>query len=270
MGFSEGTTVTTPFPIPGYGTVDTDRVFAVAQLASLSTRAAVREQRACSRRKTANRFYSDVRISHGGTRLSPVIEYDIFPIVRSSSPVEEEDRTEEPGELDYFDLVSLYASFLVDAARAQARGDLTRPTGQACSAQFANRTALTRTKRAEERKKVKALQEFLKLPRLLAASRHKGRGTTTPPKADTPMIAGDIPITVGSPEWDDLTDRRAKLIHKKNREGLNDQEKAEFAELQRISRLATAAAFPPGLSHLDSKLEAIEKRLGQNGGDTKR
>ncbi len=52
------------------------------------------------------------------------------------------------------------------------------------------------------------------------------------------------PITVGSPEWDRLTERRAELIHKKNRTGLSAEESAEYERLQIISGDIIRALFP--------------------------
>lgn len=50
--------------------------------------------------------------------------------------------------------------------------------------------------------------------------------------------------TVGSPEWDRLTQRRAELIHKKNRTGLSAEESAEYERLQSISGDIIRANFP--------------------------
>lgn len=54
-------------------------------------------------------------------------------------------------------------------------------------------------------------------------------------------------IEVGTPEWDELTARRAVLIHKKNRAGLTTEEWEEFNRLQAISRQAIQETFPIGL-----------------------
>jgi hypothetical protein len=51
-------------------------------------------------------------------------------------------------------------------------------------------------------------------------------------------------IQVGTPEWDALTERRAELIHKKNREGLDEVEQVEFDRLQRMSLDVVNATFP--------------------------
>jgi hypothetical protein len=63
-----------------------------------------------------------------------------------------------------------------------------------------------------------------------------------PTKVGKPV--GEDPIAVGTPEWDNLTNRRAELIHKKNREGLNENERTEYERLQQISQAAIARAFP--------------------------
>lgn len=57
--------------------------------------------------------------------------------------------------------------------------------------------------------------------------------------------AHDQTVTVGTPEWDRLTERRAQLISKKNRQGLTDAEWAEYEILQERSRKAIAITFPP-------------------------
>lgn len=51
-------------------------------------------------------------------------------------------------------------------------------------------------------------------------------------------------IVVGSAEWDALTKRRAELIVKKNRGGLDPAEAAEFERLQERSRGIIEKAFP--------------------------
>lgn len=55
----------------------------------------------------------------------------------------------------------------------------------------------------------------------------------------------NIVPAVGSPEWDALTNRRAELIRKRNRDGLTDGERAELDSLQRLSRDAIAAWLEP-------------------------
>jgi hypothetical protein len=58
-------------------------------------------------------------------------------------------------------------------------------------------------------------------------------------------------VVVGTAEWDELTSQRAKLIYKKNREGLSPEEAEQFVYLQKVSREAICAAFPAGLSELE-------------------
>jgi len=53
-------------------------------------------------------------------------------------------------------------------------------------------------------------------------------------------------ITVGTPEWDKLTDRREWLIIKR-REGLTVEEAREFERLDAISEEAINRAFPAAL-----------------------
>lgn len=53
-----------------------------------------------------------------------------------------------------------------------------------------------------------------------------------------------VAAEIGTPEWAALTERRAELIFKKNRGGLEPLEKEEFARLQRISRAAVNRMYP--------------------------
>jgi hypothetical protein len=86
----------------------------------------------------------------------------------------------------------------------------------------------------------------------------------TPAPTDPPPPAAKPVVVVGTPEWDELTARRAVLIYKKNREGLSDAESTEFERLQAISRAAIAAACPrPDIS---AELAALEKHLGPREG----
>lgn len=64
-----------------------------------------------------------------------------------------------------------------------------------------------------------------------------------PPDGVSRPVPADA-ITVGTPQWDSLTQRRAELIHKKNRQGLTAAERAEFDHLQQLSRAAITRAFP--------------------------
>jgi GNAT superfamily N-acetyltransferase len=67
-------------------------------------------------------------------------------------------------------------------------------------------------------------------------------------------------VDVGTKAWDELTQRRAELIYKKNRNGLTDEERAEFEQLQTRSREAIARTFPAS-SELADRLAALEKKL---------
>jgi hypothetical protein len=80
------------------------------------------------------------------------------------------------------------------------------------------------------------------------------------------LITGqEVPIIVGSPEWDALTQRRAELIYKKNRTELTSDEMVEFEQLQKISRTVVAGTFnPPRLSPED--LAEVKRVLGKNEG----
>lgn len=74
-------------------------------------------------------------------------------------------------------------------------------------------------------------------------------------------------ITVGTPQWDELTERRAVLIDKKYSPGqeLTKEEQAEFERLQRLGRAALDRAFPrPRLA--PEELAYVKKVLGINDG----
>jgi GNAT superfamily N-acetyltransferase len=79
----------------------------------------------------------------------------------------------------------------------------------------------------------------------------------------------DHAVTVGTTEWDQFTERRAELIYKKNRQGLNESERVEFERLQKLSRAAISRAFPSIPSTLDQKLAAFEQSRGENEGTSK-
>lgn len=73
------------------------------------------------------------------------------------------------------------------------------------------------------------------------------RDETTPATAGlngTHPPAPPAEVEVGTPEWDRLTRRRAELIHKKNRGGLTDAERAEYEQLHQTSRATLARTFP--------------------------
>jgi hypothetical protein len=42
------------------------------------------------------------------------------------------------------------------------------------------------------------------------------------------------PMDIDSREWDQLCQRRAALIYKKNRQGLSDEERTEYERLEKI------------------------------------
>lgn len=266
MNFSEGTTVTTPFPVPGYGLVGADSSHSVQQLEARTKRRTGSKR--FFKQRAAKRYYTNLQVCSAGLPLSPVIKSHIIREKSGSSPGDDDDQIEMAEAPDDFEWASLYTAFFVDAARAFARGDSTRPAGQASAILLWKHAAVTKWVDEKET----CLTRLRKFPTSApgwTTVATKGHGKSTPPKGDTPVIAECKVPVVGTPEWDALTERRAALIRKKNRVGLDEQEKAQFAELQRLSRLATAAAFPAGLGHLDSKLDAIEQRLGENGGDPK-
>ena len=82
---------------------------------------------------------------------------------------------------------------------------------------------------------------------------------STDDEGSPPVHPIEAEIVVGTPEWNDLTERRAKLIHKKIHEGLSEEEKAEFEELQLRSRAAINRTFSAGLAFLEEKIAAAEQ-----------
>ena len=79
------------------------------------------------------------------------------------------------------------------------------------------------------------------------------------PPADTPLPAPTPVVVVGTPEWDELNERRHKLIVKKNRQGLTAEERVEFDRLQEIAGAALAVAFP--VSPLVAEVAALERLM---------
>lgn len=63
------------------------------------------------------------------------------------------------------------------------------------------------------------------------------------------------------PEWTRLNQRRAELIHKKNRGGLTAAEAAEYAALQQAARLYVESASPPK----ELLADELEARLAARG-----
>ncbi len=91
---------------------------------------------------------------------------------------------------------------------------------------------------------------------------HDG-GSAASPVSGLPAKANEV-IEVGSADWHKLTERRAELIHKKNRQGLTEPELAEYEQLQQLSREAINRTFPrPKLS--PDELAAIKQALDSAG-----
>ncbi len=85
--------------------------------------------------------------------------------------------------------------------------------------------------------------------------------------AATPRVTANEPqeakITVGTPQWDDLTARRAALIDKMYTPGqsLTAEEESEYEQLQRLSRAAIEQSFPrPKLE--PQELAVVKQALG--------
>jgi excisionase family DNA binding protein len=91
-----------------------------------------------------------------------------------------------------------------------------------------------------------------------------GEFTASSESLPVPVKADEM-VEVGTADWDELTERRAELIHKKNRQGLTEPELAEYEQLQRLSREAINRAFPrPKLS--PDELALIKQALDSAGG----
>lgn len=63
-----------------------------------------------------------------------------------------------------------------------------------------------------------------------------------------------------SEEWRQLILRRGELISKKNRQGLNDEERLEYEQLEKIVDKVMAQNFPPAPGW-DAKIAAVESHL---------
>jgi GNAT superfamily N-acetyltransferase len=99
---------------------------------------------------------------------------------------------------------------------------------------------------------------------LLAIVAALGIGGAVPsaPTSQSPAAIAEAraAVVVGTQEWDELTQRRAELIYKKNRGGLSTDEQAEFDQLQARSREAIARKFPVSGDLLD-QLASLKEKL---------
>ncbi len=82
----------------------------------------------------------------------------------------------------------------------------------------------------------------------------------------SPAVSGEAgvdhePLTVGTERWRALNARRAVLIHKKNRQGLDEPEQVEYEQLQQLIREVIERTFPRPKLSLD-QLALIERALG--------
>ncbi len=87
----------------------------------------------------------------------------------------------------------------------------------------------------------------------------------------TPIVAEttdqDTEVTIGSAEWDAITERRANLIVKKSKQALTTDELAEFQRLQRMTHLSLEKAYPrPRLTEEERAI--IERALEHSHNDT--
>jgi GNAT superfamily N-acetyltransferase len=71
----------------------------------------------------------------------------------------------------------------------------------------------------------------------------------------------DKTLDIDSEEWGELIRRRCVLISKKNRQGLNEEERIEYERLERIVDSTMQRAFPPQVAW-DEKIAAVESQLG--------
>ncbi len=77
----------------------------------------------------------------------------------------------------------------------------------------------------------------------------------------------DTEVTIGSAEWDAMTERRANLIVKKSKQSLSADELAEFQRLQRMTHLSLEKAYPrPRLTEEERAI--IERALEHSHNDT--
>jgi GNAT superfamily N-acetyltransferase len=100
---------------------------------------------------------------------------------------------------------------------------------------------------------------------LAAASMLTGPGDVPPPVPSQQVVAAALPtdpetIDIDSKEWEQLIRRRGALISKKNREGLNDEERIEYEQLEKIVDATMERRFP-SRTGWDEKIAAIESHL---------
>ena len=99
----------------------------------------------------------------------------------------------------------------------------------------------------------------------LAIGTAAGNGAAAPIPAQAAATDAVAIPPIGSEAWDELNRRRGELIHKKNRQGLDDAEWVEFERLQAVVLEATETAFPrPPIDY--ETLERLERRLGAKQG----
>jgi GNAT superfamily N-acetyltransferase len=101
---------------------------------------------------------------------------------------------------------------------------------------------------------------------LAAASMLMRPGDVPPPVLPHPVVAAAVPtdaktLDLDSKEWGQLIRRRGALIYKKNRQGLNDEERIEYERLERIVDATMERRFPPKTGW-DEKIAAVESDLG--------
>lgn len=83
----------------------------------------------------------------------------------------------------------------------------------------------------------------------------------------TETTSQDTEVTIGSAEWDAMTERRTNLIVKKSKQALSTDELAEFQRLQRITHLSLEKAYPrPRLTEEERAI--IERALEHSHNDT--
>ncbi len=109
------------------------------------------------------------------------------------------------------------------------------------------------------------------LEAVLAAAMALGSGET-PPSSPSHPVSASVPdagqiLDIESEAWASMIRRRGELIHKKNRQGLNDEERSEFDKLEKIVDEVMERRFPPQPGW-DEKIATVQGQLETAGGGT--
>jgi DNA-binding transcriptional ArsR family regulator len=100
----------------------------------------------------------------------------------------------------------------------------------------------------------------------IKSDRPSGDGTPSG-SPNTPDVQSSARFGINEEQWSRMNRRRAELIFKKNRGGLNVADRSELKRLQALSLSRMQSKFP-GPTLIDEKLKSVEKRLCSDGLET--